>query len=271
MEQQIQIALAKQFQAMHHTSEMLILPNAWDAGSAVIFKKAGFSAVGTTSAGIAYTLGYPDGENIALSELIDMERNILRRIGVPLSVDVEAGYGATVAQVVESVRSVIEAGAVGINLEDGQSDAKAALIPLEEQVARIRALAALKADMGIPFFINARTDVYWLSIGAAEDRFATTIERGTAFIEAGADGVFVPGQLDGSIIRELAYALNAPLNIIVMPLNPTVAEMQTLGVSRLKSWLWPYSRGIGTGATDRARTPRAGIPCKHDESRDALS
>src|SRR3954463_14086429 len=128
MEHETQVALAQRFHALHHAPDMLILPNAWDAGSAVIFEKAGFPAVGTTSAGIAYTLGYPDGQRIGLPEMIEAERHMLRRLTVPLSVDIESGYGTSVAQVVESVRQVIEAGAVGINLEDSLSGSDAALI-----------------------------------------------------------------------------------------------------------------------------------------------
>ncbi|MBZ0281955.1 MAG: isocitrate lyase/phosphoenolpyruvate mutase family protein [Anaerolineae bacterium] len=243
MEQATQIALAKQFHALHHQTETLILPNAWDAGSAVIFEKTGFEAIGTTSAGIAYTLGYPDGEHIGLSELIHTERTILRRINLPLTVDVEAGYGTNPAAVAESVRAVIEVGAVGINLEDGLSGK--ALIPLEEQCNRIRALAALKAEMGVPFFINARTDVYWLSIGEAKDQLSMTLERCAAYVEAGADGAFVPGRLGVSIIRELVNMLDVPLNVIATPSNPTIAELQALGVARLSLGSGPVRAALG--------------------------
>ena len=245
MEHEAQITLAKQFHALHHAPKMLILPNAWDAGSAVIFERAGFGAVGTTSAGIAYSLGYPDGQHISLSDVIEVERYMLRRIHIPLSVDVESGYGANPVQVAETVRAVIEAGAVGINLEDGLFSAEAALIPLNEQCRRIQALAALKLELEIPFFINARTDVYWLSVGNREDRLASTIERCAAFMEAGADGVFVPGQLSPDIIGNLVRSLDAPLNVIAAPSNPTVAELQDLGVSRLSLGSGPARAALG--------------------------
>ncbi len=245
MEHETQVALAQRFNALHHAPDMLILPNAWDAGSAVIFEKAGFPAVGTTSAGIAYTLGYPDGQRIGLPEMIEAERHMLRRLTVPLSVDIESGYGTNVAQVVENVRQVIEAGAVGINLEDGLAGSDSSLIPRDDQCDRIEALVALKTKLGIPFFINARTDVYWLSLGEAEDRLSSTINRCAAYLEAGADGIFVPGQLSPAVIRELVESLNAPLNVIASPANPSVAELRMLGVSRLSLGSGPARAVLG--------------------------
>lgn len=245
MQRETQIALAERFHELHHAPDMLILPNAWDAGSALIFEKAGFGAIGTTSAGVAYALGYPDGERVSLSDVLDVVRHMLRRVSVPLSVDVESGYATHPAQVAETVRQVIQAGAVGINLEDELASAEGVLIPLDEQCRRIQALVALKADMGIPFFINARTDVYLLSTGEPEHRLATAIQRCTAFIEAGADGVFVPGQLDPATIHSLVQALDAPLNVLAAPSNPTVADLQQLGVSRLSLGSGPARAALG--------------------------
>jgi 2-methylisocitrate lyase-like PEP mutase family enzyme len=245
MEHATQVALAQRFHALHHAPDMLILPNAWDAGSAVIFEKAGFVAIGSTSAGIAYTLGYPDGQRITLPEMIETERHMLRRLTVPLSVDIESGYGTNVAQVVTSIRQVIEAGAVGLNLEDGLSGSDAALIPLDEQCSRIQALVALKTELGIPFFINARTDVYWLSLDDDDNRLSAAIERCSAYLEAGADGIFVPGQLAPAVIRKLVESLNAPLNVIASPANPTVAELRMLGVSRLSLGSGPARAVLG--------------------------
>jgi 2-methylisocitrate lyase-like PEP mutase family enzyme len=245
MEHEIQVNLAKRFHALHHQPEMLILRNAWDAGSAMLFEKAGFDAIGTTSAGIAYTLGYPDGQRIGLPEVIDVERKMIRRIQVPLTVDIESGYGDTPQQVAETVRQVIQEGAVGINLEDSQPGTDSALLSLDEQAARVRAIAALKTELGILFFINARTDIFWLAIGDAEKRLSAAVERCRAYTEAGADGIFVPGQLEHATIRELINEIDAPLNILAMPANPTIPELQALRVARLSLGSGPARAVLG--------------------------
>ncbi len=242
---QEQIALAKRFRDLHTAPELLILPNAWDAGSAVVFEKEGFSAVGTTSAGIAYSLGYPDGEQVTLADLLAVEQHILRRIKVPLSVDIETGYGDDVAQVVNSVMRVIELGAVGINLEDGVGGAPPRLFDLTEQCERIQALAQLKKMVGIPFVINARTDVYWLQVDDAENRLTETARRANAYLEAGADCIFVPGHLEPRLIRELVAAIPAPLNILAAPECPSVAELESLGVARLSLGSGPARAALG--------------------------
>lgn len=235
-----QIALAERFHAQHHASEMLILPNAWDAGSAVIFERAGFRAIGTTSAGIAYSLGYPDGQRIALDDVIDAAGKMLRRLHVPLSVDVEMGFGTTIDQIVTTVRCVIELGAVGINLEDPTPEGTD-LTPIMTQCDRIKALAELKRELGIPFFINARTDVYWLALGSPESRLEATLERCVAYAAAGADGVFVPGALDRDAIQELVERLD----VIASPANPSPADLQALGVARLSLGSGPVRAALG--------------------------
>jgi 2-methylisocitrate lyase-like PEP mutase family enzyme len=217
----------------------LVLPNAWDAGSAVIFEKEGFEAIGTTSAGIAYSLGYPDGENITLPDLLEAAQKIIRRITVPLTVDIEMGYGADISQVLNTVQSVIEEGAVGINIEDGVNGEYPHLFDCQEQCRKVEEIKRLKAVSGVPFVINARTDVYWLSIGEPERRLHEAIERGNAYLEAGADCVFVPGRMGREVIGDLAKEIKGPLNIIATPLCPNVAELEALGVSRLS---------IGSGA-----------------------
>lgn len=241
MDKTRQIEFANQFRDLHHSPNLLLLPNAWDVGSAVIFERADFPALATTSAGVAFALGYPDGQQIPLSDVLDVVASIVRRIHIPLSVDFEAGYGTTPAEIAHNVQQVIALGAVGINFEDADSDDN--LIPLDEQIARIRALATLKAEIGIPFFINARTDIYLLQIGEADQRLSQTIERCKAFVDAGADGVFVPGKLNPSEISQLVSAVSAPLNILALPANPPPTELQNLGVKRMS---------IGSGAARAA-------------------
>ena len=245
MTKERQITLAQRFSDLHTAPQLLVLPNAWDAGSAVIFEKEGFSAVGTTSAGIAYSLGYPDGEQLTLGDLLEVEKRILRRLSVPLSVDIETGYGNDVAQVVNSVMQVVELGAVGINLEDGLSGASPRLLDLTEQCEKIDALGRLRRSIAVPFVINARTDVFWLQVGDAEARLAEAVERAQAYLEAGADCIFVPGHLEPSLIRELTTAIPGPLNIIATPDCPSVAELEGLGVARLSLGSGPVRAALG--------------------------
>ena len=245
MNKERQIALAERFRDLHTAPDLLVLPNAWDAGSAIIFAKEGFSAVGTTSAGIAYSLGYPDGERVTLGDLLEVEKRILRRLTIPLSVDIETGYGEDVAQVVNSVMQVVELGAVGINLEDGLSGTSPGLFDLTEQCEKIDALSSFRKSVAVPFVINARTDVFWLQVGDAEARLAEAVERAQAYLEAGADCIFVPGHLEPSLIRELAAAIPGPLNVIATPDCPSVADLEKLGVARLSLGSGPVRAALG--------------------------
>lgn len=227
---------ALRFHELHNGPELLILPNAWDAGSAAIFEHAGFPAIGTTSAGIAYSLGRPDGERITLTELLESEGKIISRINVPLSVDMETGYGDNPAQVVRSVAAVIRAGAVGINIEDGlPGSVKTAprLADMARQIELLAAVSEARAGTGVPFLLNARTDCYWLGIGTETEQLSVAIERSNAFLAAGADCVFVPGNLNSEIIAVLTNEIHGPLNVIAAPATPDPSELQGLGVARL--------------------------------------
>lgn len=243
MNKEQQIHLAHRFQALHQTPKLLCLPNAWDAGSAVIFEKEGFEAIGTTSAGIAYSLGYPDGEQMTVADLLEVEHKIIRRITIPLTVDIETGYGGNLSEILNTVQSVIEGGAVGINIEDGLSGDSPALFDCREQCQKISEIKRLQAITGIPFVINARTDVYWLSLGEPERRLNTAIKRANAYLEAGADCAFVPGLMTAELISELVKEIKGPVNIIATPVCPPVSELEALGVSRLS---------IGSGAARAA-------------------
>ena len=199
---------ARRFSAMHRQPGMFILPNAWDVGSA-----QGFAAVATSSAGIAYALGCPDSEKVSFDDYLWLVERMSRRLNVPLSVDFERGYGETADEVKDNARKMLLAGAVGFNIEDGQPDGS--LAPLEFQLAKIKALTELKAELDIDFVINARTCAYWLNIGNDETKLQTACERGNAFAGAGADCVFVPGAVDENTIRRLVTGIKAPLNIIL--------------------------------------------------------
>ncbi|GJM61564.1 isocitrate lyase/phosphoenolpyruvate mutase family protein [Persicobacter diffluens] len=219
------------FQSLHQQQAPLILPNAWHAGSAVIFQKAGFQAIGTTSAGMAYTLGYPDGEKIQLEDILSLTEQIQKRISLPLSVDMEMGYGKCPESIAQNIKKVIEAGAVGINIEDGLPSGQ--LADLEFQTAVIERLSALKKEMGIPFVINARSCVLWLKIGETEENINIATQRAKAFQKAGADCIFLPGATDYDTVKKLKDQIDAPLNIILNRLSPDLRKLQNLGVNRV--------------------------------------
>lgn len=223
---------AERFRQLHHGAGILTLPNAWDAASARIFEEAGFPAVGTTSGGVANALGYPDGQHIPRQEMLFVVRRIAATVRVPVTADIEAGFGATVEAVVDTVRQVIEAGAVGINLEDGEKGEERRLLPIADQVARIRALRALGEEVGVPLVINARTDPYLLPMGES-DRFETAVERANAYLAAGADCAFPILVTDAETISRLVKAIDGPINVIAVAGAPSVRELERMGVKRV--------------------------------------
>ena len=226
-----QKTLIRHFQDMHQNAGMFVLPNAWDAGSARIFEKQGFKAVATSSAGIAYSLGFPDGEDISFNDLLCCVRQIIRRIEIPLSVDFERGYGEDRHTIQENARELLRSGVCGFNIEDGKSDGT--LDPLDFMLDKITALNELKSEFDLDFVINARTCAYWHAIGDEDTMFSTAVERGNAFRRAGADCVFIPGPLDERTVRKLVQGIDAPLNIILNPRYHDFAGLERLGVRRL--------------------------------------
>ena len=234
-----QHAKAVLLQKLHQGPAILVIANAWDAASARVFELAGFRAIGTTSAGIAASYGYPDGERISRAEMLEAIKRIAGQVELPVSADIEMGYGDSVAEVVDTVRVVIAAGAVGVNLEDATGFASNALVDLNLQVEKIRAVRKAVDASGIPIVVNARTDTYWLKIGAEADRFAQTVRRLEAYRVAGADCLFAPGLIGAETIKHLVAQINAPLNILTMPGCPTVPELQQLGVARVSEGSGP--------------------------------
>ncbi len=214
MDANIQRDRARALLELHHGSSPLVLPNAWDVVGALIFAQAGCRALGTTSAGIAATLGYPDGERVPRAEMLDVVARIARAVPLPVTADIEAGYGATPEEVAQTARMVIAAGAVGVNIRPGMEIRRSRAHPLADvamQLAKIRAIRQVAAATNVPLVINARTDIYWLGIGDANDRFTATIERLRAYRAAGADCLFVPGVTDAETIGRLARAIDGPL------------------------------------------------------------
>jgi 2-methylisocitrate lyase-like PEP mutase family enzyme len=215
------------FHRLHQGPEILLLPNAWDAGSARLIESLGAKAIATTSAGVCWALGYQDGTMVPPAALRAAVAAIARVISVPLSVDIEGGYAADAAAVGESVAGVVEAGAVGINIEDGTGAP-------DLLCAKIAAAKQAASRLGVDLFVNARTDVYLRQLAPAEARVAETLARARRYAAAGADSIFVPGVTAADEIRALA-AIDRPLAIMARPTLAPAAELAKLGVRRLSA------------------------------------
>ena len=227
--------LAEAFRKMHRAPPLLLLPNAWDAMSARIFEAAGFGAIATTSGGVAWALGFPDGEHAPWSEVVAVTERIVRAVHVPVTADIEGGYGETPEQVATSVTEIIRTGVVGINLEDGTPRPDMPVRSMEDSVARIRAARDAAQVAGVPIVINARVDLYLKNVGTDDTRFAETVRRGKAYMAAGADCIFPFGLADLKIIADLVKALNVPINVVGRAGVPGVAELERLGVTRVST------------------------------------
>jgi 2-methylisocitrate lyase-like PEP mutase family enzyme len=238
--------LAKTFHSLHKQKEILILPNAWDAGSAKVIEDAGAKAIATSSAGVAWALGYPDGDVLPPRMLADLTARITDVIRIPLSVDFEGGYTNNASKVAENLKPLIDAGAVGINIEDGEGTPE--LLAKKIEKARKAAESA-----GVNVFINARTDVYLAEIGNPESRVGETVERAARYRDAGADGIFVPGLSEPSAIKVIIQEVKMPVNVMAYPDLPPATELKKLGVKRLSSgtgipqMVWNRVADLATG------------------------
>ncbi|MFI6625103.1 isocitrate lyase/phosphoenolpyruvate mutase family protein [Streptomyces sp. NPDC050528] len=219
------------FRALHVPGRPLVLPNAWDAASARIVEDAGASAVATTSAGLAWALGVADGDRLDRERALAAVARITASVTVPVSADIESGFAKDPAGVADTVRAVLAAGAVGVNIEDALYGGEGVLRPIAEQAERIAAARAAADAEGVPLFINARIDTYLRGVGGVD----ATLERAAAFRAAGADGIFVPGAVEPGTVKELADRIDAPLNVLVGPGAPPVAELAALGVARVSA------------------------------------
>jgi 2-methylisocitrate lyase-like PEP mutase family enzyme len=224
---------ANAFRAMHRGGKILRLPNAWDVASARVFEDAGFGAIATTSAGVAFSLGYPDGQKITREEMLARVSRIARAVRVPVTADVESGYGNRPEDAGRTGREVIEAGAVGLNLEDVMEGQALPLADVSLQVEKIRAVKEAALKTGVLLVLNARTDVYLKEVGAPESRYDEILRRLVAYRDAGADCVFVPGLRDGETIGRLVRDVKCPVNILGGPGSPAVPELEKLGVARV--------------------------------------
>ena len=244
---------AEAFAALHAGAEILILPNAWDAASAAVMADAGAKAVATSSAAVAWSHGYADGDLLPLPLLLATISAVARVCAVPVTADIEGGYTDDLVQLADTVRAVIAAGAVGINLEDGgrAPDLHARKI----EAARKAADAA-----GVALFINARTDVYLRGLAEGEAAFTETVRRAELYRNAGASGVFVPGPSDPDLIGRLADTIRLPLNIMLLPSLAGAQQLQALGVRRLSSATAPFRAAYGATALATAAFLKDGDP-----------
>lgn len=223
--------LTNKFRDMHNEDKMFVLPNVWDVGSAYVFEKQGFQAVATSSAGVAYAQGYPDGEDISIDDLALCVKQITNRIDIPLSVDFERGYGEDIEQVKDNAKKLLHNGAVGLNIEDGRADGT--LDDLPYIIEKIKALVELKEEIGLDFIINARTCAYWLDVADDKTKMEIALERGNAFRNAGADCVFIPGGMDEKVVKTLVEGIACPVNIILNPVFHDFNRLDEIGVRRL--------------------------------------
>ncbi|MFD5825180.1 isocitrate lyase/phosphoenolpyruvate mutase family protein [Lentzea sp. NPDC060358] len=223
------------FHALHRPGP-LVLPNAWDVASALVTARAGAKAVATTSAGVAWSLGAPDGDALDRDRAVDLVARIVRAVDVPVTADIESGFGVSAAEVAQTVRAIADAGASGVNIEDGLGGG---LRDAAEQAERCAAAREAAPEI----YLNARIDVYLRGVGEPESRLGDTLDRAARYLEAGASGIFVPGVVDLELAKTLADNIDAPLNVLVWPGAPAVDEFAKAGVARVS---------LGSGVAEAA-------------------
>lgn len=235
---------AATFRALHE-GPVLVLPNAWDAGSAAMIARAGAKAIATTSGGVAWSRGRGDGQELTRDEMADVVRRIAAAVDVPVTADVEGGYGPSPDDVALTVSATIDAGAVGVNIEDSKAGG-GPLFEIAEQVERLRAARVAAERAGLPeLMINVRTDVFLFQIGAEAGRLDDVLTRAAAYAEAGADSLFVPGVVDLATVASLVQGTSLPLNVMAGPGAPSTGEFEAAGVRRVS---------VGTGVAQAAYT-----------------
>jgi len=236
---------AKKLLELHRGPRILILPNAWDVASARIFEDAGFPAIATSSAAVANSLGYPDGQKIPRGEMLEVVARIVRAVSVPVTADMEAGYGKTAEDLAKTAVAIVESGAVGCNIEDCPSEGSQELFPVAMQQQKLRAMLEAAEKRGVHLVINARTDIFLEEIGEPATRAERTIERLNAYRDAGAESLFAPGVKDPDTIAKIARGVHGPLNILATAGTPSAAELEKLGVARISVGSGPMRACMG--------------------------
>ncbi|MGC2743706.1 MAG: isocitrate lyase/phosphoenolpyruvate mutase family protein [Candidatus Angelobacter sp.] len=268
---------------LHHASQPLVLINAWDAASAAMVEHCGLPAIATSSAAMANALGFPDGQYLPWAEMLEAVARICRAVKTPVTADIESGFAADVTALEASITQIIQAGAVGVNLEDvmpAQADANIRhgnpLFPLPEQIARIQAARRAAQAAGIHLVINARTDAYWQAGVESAEAMRNTLERGKAYLQAGADCIFIPGLRNPDHIKTVIDHLRSvhlgddhirddhirderqgpAINILAGAGVPSIPELAKLGVKRVSYGSGPHraTMGLLRRIADEART-----------------
>ncbi|MGI0053309.1 MAG: isocitrate lyase/PEP mutase family protein [Thermoplasmata archaeon] len=228
----VQIDKAETFRKLHRQDRPLVLPNAWDVPSARLFEEAGFPAVATSSAGLLVSLGYVDGEEIPRREMVAAVARIASRLSVPLSADIVAGFGRSPRGLAATVRLIVEAGAVGVNLED-YDPAQERLYPLGVQLRRLQTVREVGRSMDVPLVVNARTDALSKGKGTPEELREEALHRCAAYRDAGADCVYPMRLTDAASISSFVQGLHCPVNVMVRKGLPPISDLTTLGVKRV--------------------------------------
>jgi 2-methylisocitrate lyase-like PEP mutase family enzyme len=220
---------SQRFRNLHQGPGLLLLPNAWDSITARLIESLGAKAIATTSAGLAWSRGYPDGNALPEDQLIAATRDIARIIRVPLTVDIEAGYSDDPGAVARLVACVLAVGVVGINIEDGEGSP-------DLLCRKIAAIRDHVAHLGTDLFINTRTDVYLRGVASGEAAIEEIIRRASRYRAAGCDGLFVPGLSTADAMAAISAAIEPmPLNIMAVPNLPSIDTLQKSGVRRLSA------------------------------------
>jgi 2-methylisocitrate lyase-like PEP mutase family enzyme len=262
MDAKMQQQYAETFRVLHRTGDPLILFNAWDVATAEAIAK-GSPAVATSSAAVASALGYADGEDVPFDTVTGLVARMTAAVSVPVSIDLEAGYGDTPDAAAESVTKILKAGAIGINIEDGLLCGKRQLVSPDQHAAKIKAVRNAAQKLGIRLFINARTDPFLLKFGSPDECLNEAAKRAKAYADAGADGIFVPGLTDLALIEKFAQLTPLPVNIMVTQGVPEIPDLARAGVRRVSLGPWPMMaamRVIGQAAAAVAASKQYGTP-----------
>ena len=260
MDARTQQQYAETFHGLHRTGDPLVLFNAWDVATAEAIAKTSL-AVATSSGAVASALGYADGENAPLDLVTGLVSRMTASVSVPVSIDLEAGYGDTPDAAANSAAKILKAGAIGINIEDGLSGGKRRLVDPGLHAAKIRAVRDTAQELGIHLFINARTDPFLLKFGSPDECLNEAARRAKVYADAGADGIFVPGLSDLALIEKLVQLTPLPVNIMVTQGVPEIADLARVGVRRISLGPWPMMaamRVIGQAAAAVAASKQYG-------------
>ena len=238
-----QRAKADRLRDLHVPGDPLLLLNAWDAASAVVIARTGARAIATSSAAAANALGYADGQHLTREQMLGAVAAIASAVDLPVTADMEAGYGDDPEAAAATARGVVAAGAVGLNMEDLR-DGGDELLPIEGFTAKIAAVRAVGEETGIPLVLNARTDAFLGQIGDPATRIERAVERGRAYLEAGADCIFVPGVVDLDVITALVQGIDGPVSVLAVPGSPALSDLKALGVARISTGSGPYRAAL---------------------------